>query len=198
VRLPSPLPSAKHRARRRSLVVPSAIIVAAAAVLTAGLVWWPRSDAPRAPEARSPALGTSSAPAAAASVGPLDVPAALGVLTRLDATRARAFAARDPQPLTRVYGSTALLARDRAALDALVPPGCGLRGARTSYRDLRVVRADGSSITLTVTATVAPSDLVCGGTAAGRAAGTPPIRLAVTLTRTARGWQVAALHPAAA
>jgi hypothetical protein len=191
------MPPARHRARSRSLVGPSAIIVAAAAVVTAALVWWPRTGSGRPPDAAPPPRATSSAPTAGPAAGPLDVSAALQVLTSLDATRAQAFAARDPQPLVRVYRSATLLARDRATLDALVPPGCGLRGARTSYRDLHVIRADRTSLTLTVTARLAPSNLVCGGTAAGQAAGTPPTRLAVTLTRAAVGWQVDSLHPAA-
>jgi hypothetical protein len=134
---------------------------------------------------------------AAAPDGPLDVAAALRVLARLDALRDSAFAARDPQPLSRVYGSVALLARDKAMLGSLVPPGCGLRGVRTSYRDLRIVTADRTSIALTVIARVAPSRLVCGGNDAGNAASTPPTRLALTLARAAPGWQIAALRPAA-
>jgi eukaryotic-like serine/threonine-protein kinase len=193
-RLPSPMPPARHRARGRSLAVPAAILLVAAAIVAAA-VWWPRT-ASRSPVA-APPPSRSSRVEATPSAGPLDAAGAERVLTRLDALRSRALAARDPQPLAEVYSSGALLARDQALVGALVPPGCGLRGVRTAYRDLRIASASRTSLTLTVTASLRRSTLVCGGTAAGHAAGRQPTRLALTLTRSAAGWRIAELHPTA-
>lgn len=114
-------------------------------------------------------------------------------LARLDESRAAAFAHRDPGLLRRVYGAGPLLAADVALLRRLVPPGCGLDGVRTRYRDVRAEPA-GRPIELRVTATLAPSTLRCGGRARGRAPGLGPVVLRLQLVRTRAGPRIVGLR----
>jgi hypothetical protein len=118
------------------------------------------------------------------------------LLASLDAARAAAFAAREPARLSGVYASPALLARDRALLLAIVPPGCGLVGVRTTYSDLRVGSATESTVSVLGRASVAASRLMCGGTAAGRAAATPEEPVRIGLIRQGSGYLINSLQAA--
>jgi hypothetical protein len=104
----------------------------------------------------------------------------LAALERLDAVRARAFAARDAAALRTVYASPELVRTDVALLDRLVPRGCGLHGVRTSFRP-RTVSAAPGRVTLVVTATLGASQLVCGGQVRASVPGAGPTRLRVVL-----------------
>ncbi len=114
-------------------------------------------------------------------------------LPALDAIRSRAFRTRDTRLLARVYVPGPLLAADAALLRRIVPAGCGLSGVRTSYRGVHAA-VHGAHVTVTATATLASSRLVCDGQVSGTAPGTGPDRLRVVLARTASGLRIAELH----
>lgn len=111
-------------------------------------------------------------------------------LAALDRLRARAFATRDATLLGRVYRPGPLLAADAALLGRIVPPGCGLAGARTSYSGVQV-REQRGRITVLATATLPPSQLVCGGRARATLPGAGPSRLRIDLVRTRAGPRIA-------
>ena len=114
-------------------------------------------------------------------------------LPALDAIRSRAFLTRDARLLARVYLPGPLLTADTATLRRIVPAGCGLSGVRTTYRALKVAR-HGEHLTVTATATLSASRLICAGRVTGTAPGTGPVRLRVILAPTASGLRIAELH----
>jgi hypothetical protein len=114
----------------------------------------------------------------------------LAILDRLDAVRARAFAARRPALLAHVYAPGPLLADDAASLTRLVPPGCGLRGAHTSFRPAGVV-AHGGRAVITASASMAPSRLTCPDRPAQTAKGATA-RLQIVLRSTPTGVRIVA------
>lgn len=162
-------------------------LMAAALVVAVGLgaAWWLLLR-PDGASGRAANLRVQVQPASE----PVDWAVALA---RLDESRAAAFAHRDPGLLRRVYGAGPLLAADVALLRRLVPPGCGLDGVRTRYRDVRAEPA-GRPIELRVTATLAPSTLRCGGRARGRAPGLGPVVLRLQLVRTRAGPRIVGLR----
>lgn len=143
------------------------------------------------PESR-PATGgpVASPPAAAMSPDRLAV-----LLTALDAVRERAFAERRPELLSQVYASPALLAADTAQLIRSVPAGCRLTGVHTGYRDPTVgAPADMvpvRSVTVTVTATLAPAILSCAGVVRSRTRPAGPTALRLRLIDSGAGWRIA-------
>jgi hypothetical protein len=114
----------------------------------------------------------------------------LATLDRLDAVRARAFAARRPALLSRVYAPGPLLAGDAASLTRLVPPGCVLRGAHTSFGHAGVVGHRDHAV-ITASASMAPSRLTCPGRAAQTAPGATA-RLRIVLRSTPDGVRIVA------
>lgn len=120
------------------------------------------------------------------STAPGPTPAGAGswavLLDQLDGRRAQAFAARNPQALTQVYPLGPLLAQDQRELLAVVPEGCSLVGARTSYTQVRQVSRKGAAITLHAVASLAPSTLRCPTRPAASVAGRAPTALQITLT----------------
>jgi hypothetical protein len=116
------------------------------------------------------------------------------VLDGLDAHRAAAYARRDPRELRRVYVPGPLLVRDAAALSSIVPPGCGLVGARTAYSHVRILARRGASVTVRARAQLAASNLVCQSRPAGHAGGDGPVTLIVELAHTSAGYRIAAQH----
>ena len=146
--------------------------------------------------ATSPPSGTATSQrsrrSGAAPPASPEASAARRVLAELDAARASAFAARDTDLLRGVYASPSLLARDAALLTSIVPPGCGLRGVRTSYAHVQITGRDGAALLVRVDATLAPSTLVCAGTASGVAPGTGPATLRIELTPRSGGYLIAA------
>jgi hypothetical protein len=213
VRLPSPLGG--RRRRRPGRVAVAATLVMIALAVAAAL--WPGRRAPSAPTAgpsaaglpqlrsapvvpppQSPRSSAAAAPtrSATSAAGP-EVPAPSPVLASLDAARAAAFAARDPAALGRVYASPLLLGRDRRLLLGIVPPGCGLVGVRTMYRDVRVLRGGRARMVVTAWTRMRPSLLRCGGRPAGRARGTPGATVRIGLVRGAAGYRIGSLQAAA-
>jgi hypothetical protein len=149
---------------------------------------------PRSVEAPEPAGASTSRPAPRATAPPSTPERPpdgwIAALDRLDAARAAAYAGRDPAALRRVYADASLAATDIAQLTRLVPSGCGLRGVRTQYADVRVTVA-GARATVLVRATLPPSQLVCGGSVRATLPGAGPTRLRVELVRTSGGVRVA-------
>jgi hypothetical protein len=160
-----------------------------------------KSAAPTAPRMSS-GIATSRPSGIATSQGSrrlgaapparLEASAARRALATLDAARASAFAARDTDLLRGVYASRSLLARDAALLTSIVPPGCRLRGVRTSYADVQIIGRDGAALLVRVDATLAPSTLVCAGIASGVAPGTGPATLRIELIPRGGGYLIAA------
>jgi eukaryotic-like serine/threonine-protein kinase len=179
--------------RRRLVRGPRAVIagVAAAAVVGGGaalaLVAFGRDPhpAPAGTPVRVAEASTPS-PSARATAGGPDWPAQLA---SLDAVRAAAFATRDPALLRRVYLPGRLLETDVALLNQLVPAGCGLAGAHTSYTGVHA-EVRGDRVVVSVTATLRPSQLVCGGRTRATAAGAGPTRLQLVLERTSAGVRI--------
>jgi hypothetical protein len=187
--IPRPPP---RRSRRLALLVGGAL---AALIGCAGVAWASIGTAQQHP----PALATSRpAPQVETTAQPSPPrPAAaptarhpdwLAELDRLDAVRARAFAERRPALLARVYPPGRLRAADVAALARLVPPGCGLAGVRTRYRQLHLVARDGGAV-ITVGATIAASRLSCPGRATRTAPGAHA-RLRIVLAQTSAGVRI--------
>ena len=105
--------------------------------------------------------------------------------------RARAFSARDPALLTRVYSSPLLLARDRGTLLRLVPPGCALTGLHSRFAAVSADR-DGALTRVRARVAVQAATLVCRGRPAVRAAPLRPTALRIVLRRTSAGYRIAA------
>lgn len=208
VRAPAPFAAGRHQAASGRLRLHSGVprrvaaAVAVIAVLTGGFVvwrWWPSAGDPAAARRPSPvvrslvpaATPTPTAVAPRRPPAPASRPPISGVLARLDALRAHAFAVREPAELRNVYASVALLARDQALLTAIVPPGCGLLGVHTRFRDPVVLALSRSTVRLRVRAQLDPSRLVCGGTVTGRAPAGRPTTVLVTLVRRRSGYLIA-------
>ena len=138
-----------------------------------------------APRARPAPTRTGRMSAAAT-----DPAGVLTALERLDATRAQAFATRNPDLLGSVYLPGALLRADTALLMRLVPTGCGLTGARTRYAGLQVSHREGR-IAVTASATLAASRLVCHGQVRAAAPRAGPATLRLELAPTAAGLRIA-------
>ena len=135
--------------------------------------------------ADSEAAGSGGPP----SVGPAS-PGWAGALVALDRLRERAFATRRPALLRRVYADGRLRRADTALLIRLVPPGCGLRGVRTHYRQVRAIAVRGPTLRLRATASLRPSRLVCAGSRRATARGLPAIAVQVELRRTPDGLRI--------
>ena len=110
------------------------------------------------------------------------------VLRQLADRRAEAFAGNRPDLLAEVYRSPALLAQDVSQLSSRVPPGCGLTGLRTRYRDVRVTGSGPQSLELQVTATQPPASLVCAGAVRGHTEAAGPTGLVLRLVRAGDGF----------
>lgn len=195
----------RRRWRRRALVS-TAVAVAAATVLGIGAwrlgPWRPSAAATPAaatPTAATPATATPTAatptapkPTASVALGNAAQGAALrAALVRLDAVRERAFAQRAPALLAQVYRSAALIEQDAELVRSLVPPGCGLIGLRTSYRDVTVANSAGDRAEVRTRVTLAPSALVCRGRTQARAPGLGPTTLHIVLVRDGAGYRIA-------
>jgi hypothetical protein len=111
-------------------------------------------------------------------------------LSVLDAQRAKAYATGDAALLRKVYVPGPLLTADTALLRRIVPGGCGLAGARTSYSAVRAV-PNGNGVVVTATATLSPSQLLCDGHRRGAAPGAGPTTLRLELINTAAGPRIA-------
>ena len=185
--------------------VPPAVLAAGAAglvVLVAvvlGLTLWRGGDATSAagsPPATMPTPSTVTTLPSQAAVGHIARAAGpdwVSKLRALDGTRARAFATRDATLLGQVYVAGPLRGADAASLARLVPPGCGLRGVRTTYSAI-TTRDAGSSVVLSARASLPRSRLICSGRVVRTAAAVGPLRMQVTLVRRGSGVRIAAEH----
>jgi eukaryotic-like serine/threonine-protein kinase len=175
------------RADRR---LPIALAVAVVGVLVAAAIAWKTmgtSDGHPAHPTRPPAV-----PAAEPPAQETPAPNWLAELKRLAAVRARAFANRQPALLRRVYVPGQLLRADQETLLRLVPPGCRLLGAQTTYSHPDVLRRGGTAV-VTATAALRRSQLVCADGRRMQAAGAVA-RLRVQLRKTPAGVRITALR----
>jgi hypothetical protein len=179
VRAPAPFagsaPGRHLAARRRLRLGRGAAAVATAAAALAGVAlwqWWPSAGSTTSVSRPTAAVSPSvdGSPHIATAPRPNSVSA---LLTRLDSVRSHAFASRQPAALRAVYASAGLLAKDRASLTAIVPPGCGLLGVHTRFTDVVVVARSRDAMTLRLHAQIESSRLVCSGTLTGRAPAGP-------------------------
>jgi hypothetical protein len=116
-------------------------------------------------------------------------------LARLDGIRQSAYAQGDPQLLSGVYAEP-LLSADAAQLRAMVPGGCGLIGAATSYAVLSATPADEApaqrQAQITATATLAAGQLICQGAVQGSSAELGPVTMQLVLRPGDDGlWRIA-------
>ncbi|HET6877712.1 MAG TPA: protein kinase [Jatrophihabitans sp.] len=140
-----------------------------------------RSQSPSAPRGDRPApQRTSRQPNAWA-----------GVLETLDRLRERAYTRRSPGLLRRLYADRGLRIADAAQLVRLVPPGCGLHGVRTHYRNVRAVAVHGQTVRLSATASLPRSRLVCDGRRRATARALAPVPVRIVLARTPSGPRIA-------
>jgi eukaryotic-like serine/threonine-protein kinase len=187
---------------RRALGVGVAALVLAGAI-SGGALWWVRQpDRPAAPQlaaataapsdigAHATAATASASAATAAPSAHTSSASPSAVLRHLDDLRAQAFARRDPAVLAEVYAPGPLLDQDRALMLRIVPPGCGLVGARTEFRDVRASVTTAGGWSVRATAQLASSALQCVGATGGRAPGTAPTPLRIELTRAAGGYRI--------
>lgn len=116
--------------------------------------------------------------------------AAATILVQLDSLREGAFARRAPLLLTGVYEPGALLDEDTAALQRIVPDGCGLEGVHTTYTNVKIGSQTASTLNLTATATLAQSVLFCNGVAKAKAPGAGPSAVHITLQHAHTGWLI--------
>lgn len=186
------LPRRPDRRRLRRRASWAAAVAALVASLAAGLFLWSpwqqRADAHASGDGEAP--GILRPAASARSVAPRGEDW-LAALRALDARRAQAFAQRSPALLAQVYADPALLRQDTAALHALVPAGCVLRGARTSYTAAHTTVRDAGHAVVAASALLAPSELTCPGRPPTHLAGAGPTRLRIELVRTAHGVRIA-------
>jgi hypothetical protein len=146
----------------------------------------PTSSTPSTRTATAPPVSSTAPP----STGHPDPRSMHAALDRLDAIRARAFATRNAALLTQVYLPGVLLRTDTALLVRLVPVGCGLTGAHTTYARLHVRRHSGR-IAVTTTASLAASRLLCRGRVTGAAPRAGPATLRLELADTPEGLRIA-------
>lgn len=201
-----PLAARPARRRWRRRVLGSVALAAAATVLGIGAwrlgPWRPSAAATPAATPAAVAMPTTAKPAAATpaaakpttsvAVGSVAQGAALRAeLMRLDAVRERAFAQRAPALLAQVYRSAVLLEQDAELVRRLVPPGCGLFGLRTSFREVTVASSAGARIEVRAQVTLAPSALVCRGRTQARTPALGPTTLHIVLMRDRDGYHIA-------
>ena len=197
---PRPRPLPARRARRGPLgkVTPRWAAAAAGALTLAAAAGVASSalgggglnrGASSPPASAAPA----SASPAARSAAPLDASGVSTVLARLDERRQQAFAGRNTALLGQVYLPGPLLSQDTALLERLVPAGCRLVGVYTNYDHVRVTARSGNRVQAAVSATLAESSLMCGGTAKARAPGAGPATLHIMLARHGSGYLIAAI-----
>jgi hypothetical protein len=173
--------STRRRRPSRAMLLGCGCVLAAA--VAGGAAWSQAADKPTHDPVRHSAHGPAHPTA--------QRPDWAGTLAALDARRAQAFATRDPRLLETVYPPGALRNADTKLLTRIVPPGCALVGVHSRYAAVHVAGRSGSSVTVTTTATLPPSTLMCAGRARGTAGGTGPTRLRVRLVQTAAGWRIA-------
>ena len=169
-----PTAPAGRRLPRAALPVAVAVLVLA---LAAGVGW-------------ASGRGTTAEPAALPSVAAS--PDWAGVLDRLDAARAAAFATADPRRLADVYApGSAGLAADTAAVARLRAAGQVARGVRHAFRTVRVTSYDDSGARLRVVDVLAAYAVVArDGTVVSRAPARGEATHVVELVRTAAGWRL--------
>jgi hypothetical protein len=142
-----------------------------------------------------PAAETGGAgPARALAGSRLDAAQAAQVLRSLDALRARAYAERDPSLLAQVYTAGPLLTQDSAQLRSIVPSGCGLDGATTSYTRVVVTDRSPGEVTLRARAALHASRLRCAGKPAGQAPGAGPRTLRIELRSDGTSYRIGGLE----
>lgn len=187
-----PRPAPRRRLRTPFLVI-AAVLVAAAAAASFWLHSGPTARVLSTPRAE---VETSSAHASPSATPTSDdrkrSPAGwLAWLDELDALRARAYATRDVSLLRQVYAPGPLLRSDAALLVRLVPPGCGLVGARTRYAS-GTAHSTARRLHISVRAALRPSELTCAGRVRGHAVGRGPTTLVIELVRTPAGLRIVA------
>lgn len=195
IRLPVPELHGRHRiagrpvARRRWAWAAAAALLVVA-VLGAWVGLRPGSAAPHRAAATRPAVSPAADPAQPES--------AAATLTRLDAERERAFAARDPALLRQVYASGDLLAADTATLARAVPAGCALLGVRNTYRNPTVTARDARRVVVRADVALQQSRLRCPNAPDVTVAGAPPVAMELTLLGVDAGYRIVAISPAPA
>lgn len=124
-------------------------------------------------------------------LGPGDTAAECLALGRLDAERARAFAAADPAALEAVYADDALRRRDQRVLRDYAARGLRLEGMAQLRSSCRLVDGDGRRLELEVVDRLGPTR-VTGSDGSRWLPRDRPTRRSVTLVRSDDGWRVRA------
>jgi hypothetical protein len=184
-------PIARLTLRQRRL---GAALAALAAVIAAAVFLAIRPAGPAA-SADGSRISVVNVATAATAAPITDSASAAQVLDQLDQLRERAFAQRDPQLFDEVYASADLRGEEAATLTALVAPGCALAGVRTTYSGVRLVPATAGGISVTATASLSPSTLVCAGDRSP-VGGAAPTSLLIGLQRGPDGrYRITSLQP---
>jgi hypothetical protein len=180
--------------RRRRLPRPSGPALAGSGLvlllLSGGLAWALAGSGSAAPSLPP----VPAAPAAAGADGVW-----LPVLDRLDAQRARAFAAADPALLAAVYvPGAAVGAADTAAVRALAADGHRAQGVRHEVRSVRVRSATAQRVELRVVDVLSPQVVTdVDGAEVQALPGRGPAAFDVTLVGAGDGWRISAVAPRA-
>jgi eukaryotic-like serine/threonine-protein kinase len=181
-------PKRPRRPRRRMASLrgarPAASVIAVGAVAVALGGWWGRLDAGGAVVA-SP---TRAAPTASSSPGV----AWLAVMTKLEQTRAEAFATGDVRRLDAVYATGSPTgAADRRLLGRMVRHGEHAARLQAFVESVDVVTATDVRATLRVSDALTAYDVVAAdGHVLRRGHGRPTRRWTMTVVATSGGWRV--------
>lgn len=179
------------RRRRPSRRVLTGVAAALLLVLAAGLGWASgrgvADGSTRVPDLPRPAAARAA-----------EEPDWRGILDRLDAGRAAAYAAADPAALDQVYAAGAApLRQDRATVGRLALQGSRAQGVRHAIRSIRLVQRANGQVRLRVGDVLSPyAVLDRSGRAISRSAGRPLRWYDVDLVRTPAGWRLRTVAPA--
>lgn len=188
-------PESRRRRPRWLLPAVTGVVLLAGA---ASLGWWlghrpdPLSAAPL------PSVSPAAQQVAAADAGTAEAPDWAVVLDRLDAARAEAFSAADPDLLEKAYAAGSPgLAADAALVEQLASSGRTARGVRHDFREVDVQQVSATSARLRVVdALPAYEVLHADGSVASRVPARGAAAFVIELARTPDGWRLVDVAPA--
>lgn len=204
---PAPAPPPRRRPSSGALACLGLVV----ALLGGGLAWAVSGSGASAsaglPPVTASSLAASSPPSASPSSAAAQAPAPSaavpatpdwsGLLDRLDARRARAFALADPALLAGIYVPGSATGRaDVAIVRALAESGRHVRGVRHTLHSVRVRSRTPARVSLRVVDSLAPHTVLdARGEVLGARPGRGQTALQVTLVRGRDGWRIQQMRP---
>lgn len=180
--------------RRRDILAGTAVLLAIGAAALLGLHWGNGGGSPAT--AVLDAAGARASPTrTSAGVDEFAVPSAaadwMALLDSLYDRRADAFAAGDVERLADVYtADSAQAAADRSEIERLAAVGQRVDGFDPDVLSVESAVGLAPDVTLVVTDSFGPYDVVGGERVVSAQAGRPAARVEVTLRLTSSGWRI--------